>query len=57
MQKKTARGGDGLAAEGVAFYGRMLRSVKATYVDEEEWVHLWNEIWEEEKDNHVKGKQ
>ena len=35
----------------------MLRSVKATTFEEEESVHLWTEIWEEEKDTRAKRKQ
>ena len=35
----------------------MLKSVRATNFEEEEWVDLWKEIWKEEKDNHIKGKR
>ena len=49
-------GGDGLPVGGVEFYRRMLRSVKATHFEEEEWVDLCKEIWKEEKDNYIKGK-
>ena len=35
----------------------MLKSVKATNFEEEEWVDLWKEIWKEEKDSHIKVKR
>ena len=31
-------GGDGLSADGGAFYGGIVRSVKATHFEEEDWV-------------------
>ena len=51
-----AYGSDGLSAQGMAFYEKIRRSVKATNFEEEECVDLWNEIWKKEMDNHVKGK-